>query len=228
MLGPDAYLIEPLTGALTLGQGLVQEFLSKPDIRPLPEPGVFERFFFEGSILLWGALIAAGLVGLIGFASRGKAKLGLAVGGGFVLAAVGAWLTAHLVTTDREIVMDNVSELIRVTAAADVDALESFLDEDLRLSISGFATNMPRDAVLGLVRAQLGGSYRVSSHKVLERQAVMDGPYSARSQVSVRVDGEGFGRIGSWWRIDWLDRGEGWKVVAIEALYIPGVVGEPD
>lgn len=218
----------PDTALTTLAQGLAQEFLSSPDIRPLPEPGLIERYLFEGSVLLWGALVVAGVVALIGLAGRGKAKLGAGVAAGFVAAAAATWATATFVTTDREVVMNRVDELISATAEADIARLEQSLDEDIRLSIRGYAMDMPRDRVLGLVRTQLDGPYRVSSYSILERQAVIDGPGTARTQVSVRVDGDNFGRIGSWWAIDWQDRGDGWKAVAIEALYIPGVVSEPN
>ncbi|MEM7756063.1 MAG: hypothetical protein AAF297_10555 [Planctomycetota bacterium] len=213
---------------LTLAQGLAQEFLSKPDIRPLPEPGVVEQYLFGGSVLLWGALLAAGLVALVGLATRGKAKQGVLIGGGFFVVAIAAWALAQFVTTEREALMDRVSGLVATTAAANADGLGPYLDEEIRLSIRGFGVDMPRDRILSLVRTQLGGAYRIESHTVLERQAVIDGPGTARTQVSVRVDGPSFGRVGSWWAIDWQDRGDGWRAVSIEALYIPGVVSEPN
>jgi len=231
MLDPDIALSSAWSGhwsgGLTLAQGLAQEFLSSPDIRPLPEPGLVERLLFEGSTMLWVGLAVAGVVALVGLATRGQLKAGAGAFGVLAALALAAFVVPMLVETDREVVLGRVDELIDVTAAADADALGPMLDEGVRLSISGFAVEMPRDRILSLVRAQLGGPYRIREHRVLERQAVLDGPNSARTQVSVRVDGEGYGRVGSWWAINWVDRGDGWRVVSIEALYIPGVVSEP-
>ena len=225
---PEAPLAHALSSGLTLAQGLAQEFLSSPDIRPLPEPGVVEKYLFEGSPILWAGLVVAGIVGFVALRGQGKVKAGLIALGGFAGLAGLAIVLATFVQTDREALLYRVEELVAVTADADADALATYLDDDVRLSIRGFGLDMPRDRILGLVRTQLAGSYAIREHTVLERQAVIDGPGSARTQVSVRVDGEGYGRVGSWWAIDWQDRGDGWRVVAIEALYIPGFVSEPN
>ncbi len=211
---------------LTLAQSFAQDLLSGgPDIRPLPEPSLVESMLFEGSLALWIGLAVAAVVLFVGLASRGKPKLGALLGAVALLAAAGAWATSTFVTTEREVILDKTTELVDATAAADTRALGLLLDPEVRLSIRGLGMDMPRDRILTLVDAQLGGAYRITNHAILERQATLDGPTAARAQFSVRADGERFGRVGSWWAIDWRERPEGWRVVSIEALYIPGLVG---
>ncbi len=210
----------------TLAQSFAQDLLSGgPDIRPLPAPSLVESMLFEGSLALWIGLAVAAVVLFVGLSTRGKPKLGALLAAGALLLAAGAWGTSALVTTEREVILDRTNALIDATVAADTRALERLLDPEVRLSIRGLGTDMPRARILTLVDAQLGGPYRITDHAVLERQATLDGPTAARAQFSIRVDGERFGRIGSWWAIDWRERPEGWRVVSIEALYIPGLVG---
>lgn len=214
------------TVAPTLAQSFAQDLLSGgPDIRPLPEPSLIESMLFGGSLALWIGLTVGAVVLFVGLSTRGKPKLGALLAALALLAAAGAWATSALVTTEREVILGRTEALIDATVAADTRALGDLLDPEVRLSIRGLGTDMPKGRILTLVDAQLGGPYRITDHAILERQATLDGPTAARAQFSIRADGERFGRVGSWWAIDWRERPEGWRVVAIEALYIPGLVG---
>jgi hypothetical protein len=175
--------------------------------------------------MIWVGLGVAAIVVFFTLAARSKLKAGAGTAAILLAIAGGLWLASTLVQTEREVLLDRLTTLVDVTARADTDALEDLLDEDLRVSIWGFATDMPKDRVLSLVRTQLAGARAVREHRVLERQAVLDGPRSARTQVSVRVDGDSY-RLGSWWAVNWQNRDDTWRVVEIEALYIPGVVGD--
>ena len=78
----------------------------------LPKTPLLEHWLFESPTLLTGLLVVLGVVALIA-ALRRKKKLAPLIGAVvlFVLAA-GVYVTAGLVTTDREVLMGRTAELV--------------------------------------------------------------------------------------------------------------------
>lgn len=218
-----------MSAAILLAQ--LGNFLN-PDVAPLPEPSAFQRFVLEQPTLPAVVLMVLGVVAF--FAIRGSASAkhaptvlftGLAFAG-LVFAA------GSLVQTDRERLIDRQDALIDAIAAADIPTLDRMLAPDARVrgvQAPFLQDGLGREQILGTVRSILGERYDVSTVGRIERQAVIDGPNAARTQVYVRVATENAGQTWAWFLIGWrLDPGASgepeWKVIEIEPLFISGVL----
>ena len=198
------------------------------DIPPLPEPPLLERLLFESPFLLAAGLFVAGLVAVFSFRNAGKGRAGVIALGVCVLLCVGVFLSATLVTTDRETLLEKQDALVSSVATADTDALDRLLSPDARMpsvNLSLLSGGLKRQQILTTIAATTGGAYPVEDYAILERQAVIDGANSARTQIHVRVESSAGGPTLTWFRIGWrLDHDRGWEAVEIEPIFISGVL----
>lgn len=204
-----------------------------PDVAPLPEPSAFQRFVLEQPTLPAVALAVLGVVAF--FALRGSATsakhaplalLALLALAGLLLA------TGTLVQTDREFLIDRQDALIDAVANADIPVLDRMLAQDALfrgVQAPFLRDGLGREQILATVRSILGERYDVSTVGRIERQAVIDGPNAARTQIYLRVATENSGQTWAWFLIGWrLDPGPSgepeWKAIEIEPLFISGVL----
>lgn len=199
-----------------------------PPVPSLPDPPLFQRFVLEHPEFPALFLVVAAIVVLIVLRAQGRLGAGLFVLLGAAGLAGGIWLTGTLVRTDREILLDRQDRLVQAAAAADTETLAELLSIDARVRSTRLAvvrTGIGRDEILTIVKSTLGGPIRVSSAAVIERQGVIDGPNTARTQVHVRVQPESGSRTFAWFAIVWRLEPDGvWRVFEIEPLFISGVL----
>lgn len=212
----------------------MNDFLQAPAIEPLPPAPLVERFLFEQPLLPVIVLALLALVALVAFVGRGQRKRGLLVAGVLLAVSGGVFVTATLVTTTRETLLERTRALIGATAEADTGALRGLLSDDASLNTSGDIRrvlppieNVPE--LLDQVGRYLGREYTLSGWEILDQQATVDGPNVARTLVRVGVDADAFSRTHySWWRLHWtLDANGGWRCFEIEPRWIQ-FVGSAD
>lgn len=199
----------------------MNEFI--PSIEPLPGPGVVARTLFEQPWPAVAALLIIGGLAAIVLLRRGRLAPALATGGIGTALAGAVVLSAALVTTDHERLMNGTRALAVGAVAGDVDAVGDLLAPDARLLIDGApGVEVDREALLRAVGA-LDRRAGVRGHGVLDRTASIDGPNAARSRVVVRVDFEGVGPAFSSWQIGWRLEPDGvWRITRLEPLSING------
>jgi hypothetical protein len=196
----------------------------------LPSPPLLAANLFESPWIVIVVLLLAGFVAFFILNARAKARHGLAALAAAVLLAGAVWLTASLVTTERERLADRTRALINATANVQLSELRSMLAENAQVRLNGFLLRSSRQSILDDVDRVLAKQYPVKSVSISTPTAVVDGPNSARTQVrvSARVDNMSYDApVGSWWRIDWrrslspTGEGEGeWTVAGLEMLQI--------
>ena len=216
----------PITTASSLTLAQLDQFFTK--VAPLPEAPLLDRLLFEQPLMLGAGLLLAGLVAVVALRNANKMKAGILALGVAVVLTAGVFATASMVTTDREALLELQDDLVRAVAEADIDALDQLLARDARMpsvSISLLSGGLSRERILSVVASTTGGAYPVSDHAILDRQAVVDGPNAARTQVHARVESGGGAPTLTWFRIAWrLDPEAGWQAVEIEPLFISGVL----
>ncbi|MCA9271885.1 MAG: hypothetical protein KDA31_02450 [Phycisphaerales bacterium] len=195
----------------------------------LPKTPLLEHWLFESPTLLTGLLVVLGVVALIA-ALRRKKKLAPLIGAVvlFVLAA-GVYVTAGLVTTDREVLMGRTAELVGAVAEGNADGVRAILAEPFRINpsdnASGNARRVPRITDFEQIRTAIEKWINplIGSHQILETRAGMEGPSIGRTLVRVRVRMPDGGLLGhSWWEIEWRRSGDTWLATRIEAVWIQG------
>jgi len=212
----------------------MNDFLQAPPIDPLPPTPVFERFLFEQPLLPVIALVLLAIVALVAFSGRGQRRRGLVVAGVLLVAAGAIYATASIVTTTREVLLQQTERLIAATATADTQTLSTLLSGDASLETSGaIARVLPSvesvPELLDGVDRYMGRQYTLSGWEILDRQATVDGPNVGRTLVRVGVDGDAFSRTHySWWRLHWTVGPDGvWRCFEIEPRWIQ-FVGSAD
>lgn len=199
-----------------------------PDIPALPGPPLFQRLVLEAPTLPAVALLVAGVVVLIAMRSRAQLKAGLVALGVAFLFAAGIWTTGSLVETERETLLVLQDRLIDATAHARVDELEPLLARNARARsgrLPQLRGGLDRAQILTTIENTLGRAYAVDSTAVIERQAVIDGPNAARTQVYLSVQPEDYNKTWAWFAIDWRLEPDGrWRAIEIEPLFISGVL----
>lgn len=205
----------------------VNDFLQAPSIEPLPPTPLMERFLFEQPLLPVAILALLAIIAAVAFAKRRQRTRGLIVAGVLLALAAGVYLTATMVTTDRETLLDRTADLIGSTAQAQTAVLPAMLTEEASLRTAGdIARVLPsvdgRDRILALVDQYLQSRYRVSTWKILDQQATIDGPNVGRTLIRVGVESNGFSRTHySWWRLHWERGPDGvWRCFELEPLWI--------
>lgn len=199
-----------------------------PPVPALPDPPLFQRFILEHPQFPALFLLVAAVVVLIVLRAQGRLGAGLLVLLGAGALAGGIWLAGTLVRTDREILLERQDRLVFATAAADTDTLGELLSVDARIRATRLAlvrSAIGRDEILSIVASTLGGPIRVTDAAIIERQGVIDGPNTARTQVHVRVQPQSGTKTFAWFAIVWRLEPDGvWRVFEIEPLFISGVM----
>lgn len=198
-----------------------------PSFAPLPEPPMIERLVFEQP---WPIVIAAALVGIVGFVALNRAsklRAGVVVLiAGLVLAA-GSAITARLVKTTREHLMDRSDQLVAAAVAGDLHGLDELLGDHARLTMRFLGE---RDKIQIIVAARGRLREVVSDARVVDAKVSIDASNAARTHIRIRT--EGSAPPNSWWRVDWQLEPESvdacnphgqWRVIRIKPLWILGV-----
>lgn len=199
---------------------LAQGPLNIPEPAPLPGAPFLTGVLLESPwpmVLLLG--ITAGLVWIL-YSNRGqirKARAGAAI---LLAAAVGVFLLARLVTTDREAVRQIARQLVRDVAAANVPGVRGALAQECELLLSATAPAMDANDILERVERDFSsrGPYRVKDYGILETQSATYPDGLASVQIKVRVTAESGGILLSWWRLDFRGEAGGWRVTRIRML----------
>jgi predicted RNA binding protein with dsRBD fold (UPF0201 family) len=200
-----------------------------PNVPALPEPGVFQQYVLEQPIILSVALIVGGLIVFIAMRSRNRMRTGAIVFAAAALLSAGVYAAGSLVRTDRERLLDAQDRLVDATADVRISELNALLAEDVRVRsksrLPRLRGGLERDQILATVQQVLGERIRLTEVATIERQAVVDGPNAARTQIYLRVDTAELGGSFTWFAIDWRLGADGvWRAVQIEPLFISGVL----
>lgn len=182
----------------------------------LPSPPLFEHLLFEAPLGPVAVLAALGVIALVMFNRRAELKRGVATACVLFAAAVGVWITAATVTTDRERITTRSRELVEAVGRVDVDAVGDYLADEVRLV--GWQDTESRERILRMVEDEVRGRVGVTSARVVRSQAVIDGPNVGRTYVRVHVEADQLAPPYTWWRLDWACENGEWRVVRIEWL----------
>lgn len=212
----------------------MNDLIQAPSIQPLPSPPLIERFLFEQPLMPVMVLAVIAIVAAVAFARLGRRRRGLLVAGVLAAIAGGVYVTASLVTTQRERLLEQTEALIGAAATLDIATLQGLLSEDARLATSGdIARVLPsidgRADIIDQAERSLRGQARISDWQIRDRQATIDGPNVGRTLVRVGVDGDAFSRTHySWWRLDWEMGPDGqWRCYVVDPRWIQ-FVGSAD
>jgi len=203
------------TTAAILAQA--QSYFSAPDA--LPAPGLLELWLNERAILTGAALLVLSVLVALGpgrgLKHAGKAGLAVAILG----AAVIAWGEYH--TSPREAARSTTAAFIAAVEAADRDAVEALLAEQVGVAAAG-TTLMPDGRAFLLAGVTRLEQANLSELALLETQAETLSPTSARTQSQLRV-GVGGGPTLVWTLMDWRKTPEDeWRLRGVDILLING------
>ncbi len=197
-------------------------------IPTLPSPPTIEHYLFENPwpaviVLTLGALVVATALN-----RQGRSRQARLAAVGLLAGAIAVGVTASLVTTTREVLIQHSKSLVNATAAADLASLRDMLASDAELRAAFLTQTWTRDRLLDGVEQYLGQRYPIQSHGEDSIRATIDGPNAARTQMHVVVrstDATAYDvPIGSWWRIEWRKSDDGtWRVRGLECLHLSAV-----
>ncbi len=199
-----------------------------PDIPPLPPPGLFQRVVLENPAPTAVGLFLAAAVVMLALHRRDRLAAGLiAFAAGTALAGA-VMIAGAVVRTPRETVLGLQDELVDAAAHARTAALDGLLADDARVPPTGLPQlkgGLGRDAILAVVEGMLGDRYPIDTVAVIERQAVVDGPNTARSRIYLRVRPAEGATTWTWFAITWRRDPDGrWKATEIEPLFLSGIL----
>lgn len=160
---------------------------------------------------------------LAGFTLRstGKPRAGLAIALLGIVLSASMFVSAALVTTERETVQDHLRALVAAVAQGSAPDLERLLDPDVVVN-TRFADAEGRDRVVAL-SVDRAAPY-VEEHSIGEIQAELLGPRVARTHAKIKTQGSSW-PTQSWWRVDWVRRDaedDAWRATHIEPIWIQG------
>ncbi|MCC6676021.1 MAG: hypothetical protein IT436_02650 [Phycisphaerales bacterium] len=195
---------------------LAQTPNSRGKVSPLPSPPVFTRYLFENPWPGVIVLVLAAVVMFIVLNQRGRLTQGAAIAATLVAAAAGLWFTARSVVTPREQLRRQTYTLIGAVLRGDEPRMRQILEPE---AIAYFPEAESGVRILDWVGPNLSEAYRIREWAVLDEQASMDGPGTARTQFHVRVTAEdsGLPYLG-WVRFNWRQDADGWKVKSVEEI----------
>jgi hypothetical protein len=144
------------------------------------------------------------------------------------LLACGVVLMGIFVQTPAEVMKARTMQLVRLTAAGDVQGVEGILTADAVLRLSSDSEAEPLHRILSRVQTQFskGGMYEIKDHRVVELQACETGSRTGRVQVKVSTTPQVAPfPVPSWWRLDFEQLADGtWAVGGIELISVGGGV----
>jgi hypothetical protein len=202
----------------------------------LPSPPLLAHYLLENPWPVLAGLITAGIIAAVVLNRRGRLRAGLRILAMAAVLALGVWILAASVTTEREVLRARTRELVETTVAVRTAELADMLTD--RISVSspvGAPSPQGKDAVLQAVEQTLTSAISIKEHTVGPVSAVVDGPNVARTQVRVWVRLKGDAAfydapLGAWFRIGWTrTRGSGnepdgpWRVTSIDVLQVDGL-----
>jgi len=188
----------------------------------LDQAGMFENAFFEEPMMTMVVVGMIGVMALLVMRFRGKLSWGLTLLGVSLLIVGGVYLTSVLVTTDREVLSMQASDLVGGVAHGDESVMQQLLAEHVRVQ-TRFAGASGRDRVIALASSRIPSL--VESHSVGEVRADLPGPRVGRTMVKVRVQGS-MAPSSSWWLIQWERadiQTDEWRATHIEPVWIQGI-----
>jgi hypothetical protein len=191
------------------------------DLMTLEAPDPITHALFESPTIPGIGAAVLGVVLLLALRSRGKARHGFVAFLGGLLVGGSLFVSASLVTTQRERLVESTSALVVAAAQGDGPDLESLLHPDVRVR-ARFASPSGRDEIIAL--CQTRAARLIEDIVVRETQAQVMGERTGRSLVKVRVH-TGTGQNISWWMIDWerpAPESDQWRATRIEPLWIQG------
>lgn len=173
------------------------------------------EMFFENPVRIYVALGAVEAVVLIVWVLRrtqwwGRCLLIAPV----VAVAVG--LMAHFVQTDREQIRRFLTTSVVHVEAGDADAAAACLDNDF--SVPGpLGQSIPREVFVEYARVVLRTTplEKIVVHR-LDTQ--VDGRKAATELVVTIVTKSMGGVRNAKWRIDWVERDKGWRIIRLQAV----------
>ncbi|MBC7833986.1 MAG: hypothetical protein H7Y88_02670 [Phycisphaerales bacterium] len=188
----------------------------------LPAPPALESMFLE---TWWPALllVVAGVATFIILSRRpATARRALPIGAALIVLGIAAAAISYTTTTRREALNVRTEELIAAVARTDEPALQAILAADATASVAALNRELSRDAILNFVATNMKNEYAVKEFAILNTEAVIDGPNSARTQARVRVTPEAYPvPVLTWWRLHWRqDPSPGglWRLTRIEGI----------
>lgn len=191
-------------------------------VTKLPGAPLIERLTLENPWALITFLVIAAAVTWIVLNRAGKQLRAFQAAAGLVLLAVGFWVLAAQVTTDRETTKLRTRQFVQAVAKADVQGVEEVLAPDARLyKVVGGDDGVPLDVILSqLHNFRPGATYEIGQAAILDLQSTIDGPKVARTQVRVRVTPVNGGPVFAWFKLDWRRLPDGsWQAKGIELLW---------
>jgi hypothetical protein len=197
-------------------------FMNIPDPPPLPASPVFVRLLLESPLPLVLTLAGVGVLLVAVANQRGNLRKGLRVGLPILGAALGVWLLAHFVRTDREKLSAAAFDLVRAVVAADVAATDRALADGAVLRTFVDENGLPKDRILERVGRDFrkGGSLEIKEYAILEMQATTQGERDGFVQFKIRAAPTTLGGLTfSWWRLDLARNAQGqWQTTGIDMI----------
>lgn len=188
---------------------------------PLPEAPLLDILLFEQPWILSLPLGVVAIVALFLMNARARLGRGLIIAGSLALLAAAVWVCAALVTTPREHIRRSTRILVDAVASADMPATDAILAPDVRIRYRGFEAPS-RPALLLAIERAMGprGQYHLSSWRIAEIQATIDGPGLGRSQVLVRAThAQTAVPASAWVVLKWEREADGrWLCFAVEPI----------
>lgn len=195
---------------------LAQAPSNRGKVPQLPGPPPIARYLFENP---WPGVILLVLAAVVVFAvlnQRGRLTRGAAIAAALIAAAAGLWFTARAVVTPREHLRRQTYTLIGAVLRGDEARMRQILEPE---AFAYFPEAENGVRILDWAGPNLSEAYRIREWAVLDEQASMDGPGTARTQFHVRVTAEdsGLPYLG-WVRFNWRHDSDGWMVKSVEEL----------
>lgn len=195
----------------------------------LDSPPMFEHLLLESP---WAVMVVCVVAAAMLF-SAGRRRKNKAVQAGGLVAlalAVGVYLLAKGVTTDREQLILDTEALVAATAPLDNAALDRLLDPSA--VVTGPDTAIWLNAVQLRPRLnQAAQRFGIGDQQVRMVDAIARDDTWGESVVTVRTDPGGAGPVNTGWRLIWRrdpvaggnSGGGGWRVVEIRWMRFNGL-----
>jgi hypothetical protein len=136
------------------------------------------------------------------------------VGGGIALLAAAIMGLSYMVETNKEMAETRTQGLVAAVNARDWDRFKNLLDRETAFANWKGADEITDAAREAATRFQIG-KIRISGSVIEDHQTAIT--------VRIRVFSDAYGRtVPSDWLFDYQNRGNGWKLYAVELITTPG------
>lgn len=190
----------------------------------IADPPIFEHLLLENPWPLVAALGAVGVVLLILANRRRQSRLFHAAIVALML-AVGAFLLASYVTTQREELAGRTRRLVELTAPLQVPALEAMFAPNAVLSDGNGNVCLRAEGIFRDLEAALG-RYPIADQSIrqVDAEVLRPGFGATEFDLSTSLRSEyGQSAIRTVWRVDWRRGGDGqWQITDIRWLKFQG------